>query len=591
MTSTRVDDVELAKPQRSTITWEAVSYSVGRAPKEKSILTAVDGCLEGGSLCAIIGPSGAGKSSLLNILAGRVRSRGGKCRVGGRILLDGQPIHGAALRKRIAYVLQEDFLMATTTPREAIFFSAQLRLPRSVSVEEKRQLVESMLRELGLEGCADTRIGNHLMRGVSGGEKKRTSIGVELVMKPRLVFLDEPTSGLDSFAAHAVIVKMRALAHQQGCNVLSTIHQPSSEAFHSFDKVTLLQAGKVFYFGEIGGFARQLEKAGHGCPSGYNLADHALYLVQTLPEDKLDQLRATLASPIPKPEPTAEASLDRVEGGAGFGVQLFALSLREARDVRRNTAGAIAGLLVPACLTTIYGCVFYQVGDVGRDDYNPRSHFGGMTILAISGMFGSAQPLLFKFPLDRGIFLREYATATYATAPYFLSKTMVELPQSFTVALIVVFIGYFMMHLQGNFILLVLVYWLSGIAAASSALLLGCAASNAEVAAQASSAVFVPQLLYAGFYIPVEQIPVWMRWVQYICSLKYAMNLFILIEFGSDKVNSWSPEQQEFASETIETNDVAPNDWYIYVIILLAIISCFRGLSTFLLARRAAAFF
>ncbi|KAL3904095.1 MAG: hypothetical protein SGPRY_011416 [Prymnesium sp.] len=206
-------------------------------------------------------------------------------------------------------------------------------------------------------------------------------------------------------------------------------------------------------------------------------------------------------------------------------------------------------------------------------------------------MFGAAQPLLFKFPLDRGIFLREYATATYATAPYFLSKVMVELPQSFVVSLVSVVVGYFMMNFQGNFILFVLTFWMSGIAAASSALLLGCAASNAEVAAQASSAVFVPQLLFAGFYIPVEQIPVWMRWIQYICSLKYAMNLFILIEFGKDTRGDWPDDAHRGALEIIETNDITPGEGYLYVIILFLIIIAFRALSTTLLARRAAAFF
>ena len=102
-------------------------------------------------------------------------------------------------------------------------------------------------------------------------------------------------------------------------------------------------------------------------------------------------------------------------------------------------------------------------------------------------------------------------------------------------AFIVYLVAYWMMALQGSFVLYVLVYWASGLAAASTALLVGCLAANPEVANQAGPAIFVPQLLFAGFYIPVSQIPVWLRWVQYISSLKYAMNLFMYASLRSHR--------------------------------------------------------
>merc|ERR1712217_581202 len=116
---------------------------------------------------------------------------------------------------------------------------------------EKNELVEKMLSDLGLQKCADTYIGDEMIRGISGGEKKRTAVGIELVMKPKLIFLDEPTSGLDAYAAHAVIAKLRELASNQGCNVLCTIHQPSSEVFHSFNKTMVLRSGECFFFGSV----------------------------------------------------------------------------------------------------------------------------------------------------------------------------------------------------------------------------------------------------------------------------------------------------------------------------------------------------
>jgi len=265
----------------------------------------------------------------------------------------------------------------------------------------------------------------------------------------------------------------------------------------------------------------------------------------------------------------------------------------------------IASIIIPVILNVFFAAIFYQVGDITLDNYDPRSHFGGMTQVAIGGMFGAAQPLLLKFPLDRGIFLREYATSTYGSAAYFLSKTMVELPQSFLNAVITWTAAYFLMGLRGQFMIYVLVFWVTGVAAASTAVLVGCLAANAEVAQQAAPAVFVPQLLFAGFFITTEQIPAWLRWASYLCALKYGMNLNILNEFGPDATSSWPdiytfnpatgmkdvPLKATVNAEFVVRNSIDPDHVWVYVGILLAIIVVVRMLSILALARRAAAFF
>ena len=178
--------------------------------------------------------------------------------------------------------MQEDLLTPTQTPREAMLFSALLRLPAEVPWAEKSELVEKMLSDLGLMDCADTLIGDEMIRGISGGEKKRTSIGIELVMRPKLIFLDEPTSGLDAFAAHVIRKKVAGLAHNGGCNVLTTIHQPSSEVFHAFDKVMMLRKGEALFLGTPPQLSRGLAASGLACPGEFNLADHALFVIQVI---------------------------------------------------------------------------------------------------------------------------------------------------------------------------------------------------------------------------------------------------------------------------------------------------------------------
>mmetsp|Transcript_27255 Transcript_27255/g.51059 ORF Transcript_27255/g.51059 Transcript_27255/m.51059 type:complete len:619 (-) Transcript_27255:90-1946(-) len=596
----------------STFAWRDVSMTVAKGKKqEKQILSNVSGSLSGGQVCALMGPSGAGKTSLLNVLAARIRSRG-TTEVAGNITLDGQAITGSSLRKRIAYVMQQDIMVPTQTVRESLWFSANLRLPKTYSMEQKKVLVEKMLNDLGLMKCADTFIGDEMIRGVSGGEKKRTCVGIELIMKPKLIFLDEPTSGLDSYAAHNVILKLEELANKEGCNVLCTIHQPSSEVFHLFNKVMFLRSGKLFFYGGIGGLSEQLHVVGRGCPNEYNLADHVMFLLQTQEDTALDDMQAKMTIELPKAEadvPHDKSAMTKTMEGAtaGFFTQLFALTKREAQNIWRDKPGLIASILVPLVLNVFFALIFYQVGDVTLDTYNPQSHFGGMTQVAIGGMFGAAQPLLLKFPLDRGIFLREYATQTYGSAPYFLSKTMVELPQSFLNAVITWTAAYFLMGMRGSFMVYVLVFWITGVAAASTAVLVGCIAANPEVAQQAAPAVFVPQLLFAGFFIAQEQIPDWLSWASYLCALKYGMNLNILNEFGPDAVAEWPDDVatnqggipivgKQAVGEFVNANFIARNSIdtehvWLYVGILLGIIVVVRLLSILALARRAASFY
>jgi ABC-type multidrug transport system ATPase subunit len=176
------------------------------------------------------------------------------------------------VRQMIAFVAQDDSLPPTETPREAIHFSAKLRLGRSMTEEKLIHLTEYMLEELGLTDCADTIVGGPLIKGISGGERKRTSVGVELVVKPTMVFLDEPTSGLDAFSAVQVCRMLKKVANS-GASVLCTIHQPSSKIFREFDHLILLNKGRVMYQGPVHQVTDYFTARGHPCPVNYNPSD------------------------------------------------------------------------------------------------------------------------------------------------------------------------------------------------------------------------------------------------------------------------------------------------------------------------------
>ncbi|XP_010269756.1 PREDICTED: ABC transporter G family member 15-like [Nelumbo nucifera] len=252
--------------------------------RPKRLLHGLSGCAEPGRIMAIMGPSGSGKSTLLDSLAGRLSKN---VIMTGNVLLNGKKRrldYGVA-----AYVTQEDVLMGTLTVRETITYSAHLRLPTTMSKEEINAVVDGTIMEMGLQECADKLIGNWHLRGISGGEKKRLSIALVILTRPRLLFLDEPTSGLDSASAFFVIQTLRNIAHD-GRTVVSSIHQPSSEVFELFDDLFLLSGGEVVYFGEAKLAVQFFAEAGFPCPSRRNPSDHFLRCINS----DFDVVTATL---------------------------------------------------------------------------------------------------------------------------------------------------------------------------------------------------------------------------------------------------------------------------------------------------------
>ncbi|GAA0143009.1 ATP-binding cassette [Lithospermum erythrorhizon] len=249
----------------------------------KKLLHGISGYAEPGRIMAIMGPSGSGKSTLLDSLAGRLSSN---VVMTGNIFLNGQK---ARLSYGVAYVTQEDVLLGTLTVRETIAYSAHLRLPTSMPKDEVEGVIEGTILEMGLQDCADRLIGTWHLRGISGGEKKRVCIALEILIRPRLLFLDEPTSGLDSASAFFIIQALKSMA-RDGRTVISSIHQPSSEVFALFDDLYLLSGGQSAYFGEAKMAVKFFAEEGFPCPSRRNPSDHFLRCINS----DFDVVTATL---------------------------------------------------------------------------------------------------------------------------------------------------------------------------------------------------------------------------------------------------------------------------------------------------------
>ncbi|KAG6900276.1 hypothetical protein C0993_000464 [Termitomyces sp. T159_Od127] len=242
--TTEKEEIAGAPAMTDIFSWQHINYTVPISGSEdRKLLSDVTGYVAPGKLTALMGESGAGKTTLLNVLAQRV-SIGV---VSGDRFVNGQSLP-RDFQSQTGYCQQMDTHLPTATVREALLFSAQLRQPPEVPLEEKKAYAEKCLRMCGLEAYGDAIVGS---LGVE--HRKRTTIAVELAAKPKLLlFLDEPTSGLDSQSAWSIMSFLRSLA-DNGQAILCTIHQPSAELFQVFDRMLLLRkGGQTVYFGNLG---------------------------------------------------------------------------------------------------------------------------------------------------------------------------------------------------------------------------------------------------------------------------------------------------------------------------------------------------
>lgn len=269
------------------ISWSGITVTVTdrETKRPKTLLDNVQGYVEAGEVLALMGPSGCGKTTLLNVLAGRqpttttssnITSKGPKTT--GTVRVNGTIPQPTTLRRLSRFVEQEDALIGSLTVRETLTFASRLSTG-GLSARERTARVDDVLSALGLRNQASTLIGTPVRRGVSGGQRRRTGVGAQLMTRPRVLFLDEPTSGLDSAGSLEVVRYLRAVARRDNLIVVASIHQPSTAAFNLFDKLLLLGAGQTHFFGPLSAVGPYYESVGRALPLHVNPAEFLLELV------------------------------------------------------------------------------------------------------------------------------------------------------------------------------------------------------------------------------------------------------------------------------------------------------------------------
>ncbi|KAJ1944949.1 hypothetical protein FBU59_002455 [Linderina macrospora] len=526
--------VSLGDPilQWSDLTYE-VKTKAGKPTEWKTIMSKGTGVACTGETIAIIGSSGAGKTTLLNALSGR--TEGG--RLSGSILYHGAKRHPGSFKRTTAYVQQDDLMHPLLTVHETLTYAAKLRLPNSqYSEQEKQERVQSVMRHLRLNGAKDTPIGDAKTRGVSGGERKRVSVGMELLTSPRLLFLDEPTSGLDSNSSQLVVELVKGISKDRGIATLVTIHQPSARIFNLFDKVILLSQGRVVYFGPVSESIQYFAKIGHQCPVHENPADYFVNIMTldyrsdaTLAESKkqIAALADTFARHVAEPNASlaekqslvrsyGEQDTSQVVVKNGWLYEYATLANRDWTNTLRNIPFIIGQIVQAIFMGVLIGFMYFYLKD---DSLSVMNRMGVLFIITVMTTFPVVMPMMSLYVDERDIMVRERASATFRISSFYVSKATIFLPIAL-VSNTIMFVGiYFIAHLAFDvakfFIALAIFYGVIMVSIAFT-LMIGSAVETMEMGAMIAPAVLTIQLLFGGLLSNPSTITPVLRWICWV---------------------------------------------------------------------------
>uniref|UniRef100_A0ABD2XNJ7 ABC transporter domain-containing protein n=1 Tax=Trichogramma kaykai TaxID=54128 RepID=A0ABD2XNJ7_9HYME len=539
--------------------------------EKRSLLRDVSGVVKPGELLAVMGPSGCGKSTLLNCLSGRIGHDSGEIWMNRERLTK-------RWRRRICYVQQQDVFFPDLTLRQTLEYQARLRLPDTLSHSQKMQCVDHIIEVLDLGACQDTIVGDYTKRGLSGGEKKRTSIACELLTNPSLMLLDEPTSGLDSHSAQALISRLKKYAEQEGKSIVVTVHQPSSRMFHSFNKLLLLSRGQVAYYGSTANIGRFFSTIGLNLLPHYNPADLILEQIKG-PEEVRDRIvaaaRAARQGPDCPPElrPDYNPSQTQLcehlihyhehhitnnvkedEGRTlwldtqshassnassadddyswqwptSFWSQFKVLSERNFQEARPRMLSRLNWLQTIA-LGLLAGLLWFRLPRTEASLHDIQGWmFFSTTYWMLFAHFGA----LSSFPPEREVINKERLSGSYRLSAYYMAKMVGELPLTITLPAVYHMISYPMLGFQsmGVFLTLLGFLLLNTVVAQSVGFFVGACCLDLQVSITASALYTLATQLLGGYL--ATAVPPWLAWARYASMVHYAYQNMQILEFG-----------------------------------------------------------
>ncbi|XP_073144898.1 ABC transporter G family member 7 isoform X2 [Henckelia pumila] len=561
------------KVEPVTIKWSHINCSLSDKSSKsvRFLLKNVSGEAKPGRLLAIMGPSGSGKTTLLNVLAGQIVASP-RLHLSGLLEVNGRPFSNKAYK--LAFVRQEDLFFSQLTVRETLSLAAELQLQDISSVQERDEYVDDLLFKLGLVNCADSRVGDAKVRGISGGEKKRLSLACELIASPSVIFADEPTTGLDAFQAEKVMETLRKLA-QDGHTVICSIHQPRGSVYAKFDDIVLLTEGSLVYAGPAHDESLSyFSKFGYTCPDHVNPAEFLADLISVdyssaesvyASQKRIDGLvesfaeltsSTVYATPLTRPDPkNIKLRKKIVAKSKGDWWRQFRLLLKRAwlqacRDGPTNKIRARMSI----ASALIFGSVFWRMG---RSQTSIQDRMGLLQVAAINTAMAALTKTVGVFPKERAIVDRERAKGSYSLGPYLLSKLLAEVPVGAAFPLLFGTILYPMTLLHpamsrfGKFCGVVTI---ESFAASAMGLTVGAMVPTTEAALALGPSAMTLFIVFGGYYVNAENTPIIFRWIPRVSLIRWAFQGLCINEFSGlqfDHQHSFDVQSGEQALERL----------------------------------------
>uniref|UniRef100_A0A1B6DAZ1 ABC transporter domain-containing protein n=1 Tax=Clastoptera arizonana TaxID=38151 RepID=A0A1B6DAZ1_9HEMI len=520
------------------------NVSMGFRKGRKDILHGVSGCFQPGTLIAIMGPSGAGKSSLLDLLSG-FRTTG----VEGSVLINGKDRDLKEFRRISCYIQQDDRLQPLLTVQENMQVAADLKLPPSVTRKEKLNSILEILSTLGLAEASGTSAAM-----LSGGQKKRLSIALELINNPLVMFLDEPTTGLDSSSCSQCLSLLKTLV-LQGRTVICTIHQPSAFLFQKFDQVYVLARGKCLYQGSSENMIPYLQSVNLSCPRYHNPADYVIELAcGEHGEDKIENL--TMASEngqsfkwfnnpgsvclqqvkdnesrkrngIAQPKYNCSNSLQATSAWNQICILLRRGFIKMKRDKTLTHMRFHVNVLVGVML----GVLWFQCGEDGgrvMDNYNLL--FSILIHLIMSTMMLN----ILTFPMEMSILTKEHFNRWYSLKSYYIVVNIIDIPVTTICCVVFCAIIYVMSGQPMEFIRFIMfttISLLSVFISQSIGLMVGAIFSLVN-GTFIGPTLNVPMMMFSGFGVNLRDIPSYLKWGTDFSYLRFSLEGYIAAIYG-----------------------------------------------------------
>lgn len=563
----------------------------GKKGKPIDILRSVSFVARSSEILAVVGPSGTGKSTLLRVVSGRVRDRAFDPKT---IMLNDKTVTSQdQLRRICGFVAQEDTLFPLLTVKETLMFSAKFRL-KEMSGQDREDRVDGLIQELGLIHVADAYVGDEENRGISGGERKRVSIGVDVIHDPPILLLDEPTSGLDSSSALQVVELLSSMSRAKQRTIALSIHQPSYRILQCIPNFLILSHGSAVHHGSLESLELAITRQGFRIPPQINPLEFSMEIISTLEESysknhpSLGERKqayppsySNLQMEIANRETSADPFVSRL-------FEIMVLCVRLCKIIYRTKQLLLARTM--QALVGGFGLGSVYVG-VRKDEGGVAERLG-LFAFSLSFLLSSTVEALPIYLQERRVLMKEASRGSYRVSSYLIANTIIFFPFLFVVAILFSVPLYWIVGLNPSasaFAFFTFVVWLIVLMASSLVLFLSVISpdfiSGNSLICTALGAFF----LFSGYFIPKEFIPKYWLFMYYVSLYRYPLDSLILNEYWSEREECFSTKFGEClltGRDVLKNRGLEEDTRWINVVIMLAFFVLYRILSWIVLTRK-----